>query len=145
MKVQPSLSLSDKSMPWSRWVLLSALLLLLSAPFLLDLKIPYLRCYRGKLVLPAAVTSVRLPDLAAKISIGKSGVVRVSDGEEMSLPISDLTELGRFVSNLLADHPDRPFVLVIDRDTPYAKVAMVLSVMRESGAGQVYFHTVLPT
>jgi biopolymer transport protein ExbD len=132
-------------MPWSRWVLLSALLLLLSAPFLLDLDSLHHHNQNRRLELPAAVSSVRLPDLAAIISIGKGGVVRVSNGEEMSLPVADETELGRFVSYLLADYPDRPFVLVIDRDTPYATVAMVLSVMRESGAGQVYFHTVLPT
>ena len=130
--------------PWRRWILLTALLLVLSAPFLLDLNIPGLSCYRGRYRPPTAVTGPRLPDAAAVISINRHGIIRISSGEEMSLPVADQKELADAVSAIASAFPDRPFVLKIDREIRYEKVQLVLSTIDQAGVKKVYFHTELP-
>lgn len=144
MKAPLAVSPRQPLMPRNRWALLSALVVLVSIPFLVDL--PSLVWHEGRRrsVLPTAATSVRLPDTAAVISIGKRGVLRFSSGEEMSLPV-DENELELAVSYISSAYPERPFVLYIDRGTPYAKVAMVLAAMRKSGPHQVYFRTNRPS
>jgi hypothetical protein len=130
--------------PWGRWVLFTALILLLAAPFLLDLNIPGLRCYRGKYRPAEAATGKRLPDTAAVISVSREGVVRVSSGEEMALPITTPEELHQFVENIASTFPERAFVLKIDKEIPYASVDQVLAALKAAGVHDVYFHTVLP-
>lgn len=128
----------------SRWVLLTSLLLLLSAPFLLDLNLPGIRCYRGKYRAPRALTGTRLPNTAAIVSIGRQGIIRVSPGDEMSLPLASDDELLRFTDYIVSSYPDRPFVLKIDKDISYARVDMVLSTLKQARVKDVYFHTELP-
>jgi hypothetical protein len=130
--------------PWKLWILLTALILLLAAPFLLDLNLPGLRCYRGNYRPAQAVTGERLPDIAAVISISRQGVVRVSPGQEMSLPVTSSEELRRFVDDVISTYPGRAFVLKIDKEIPYEKVDEVLAALKAAGVHDVYFHTVLP-
>lgn len=131
----------------NRWALLSALLVLLSIPLLTDLRslVWHSNCSRTRL--PVAGSSVRLPDngdTGAIISIGRKGILRFSCGEEMSLPVSE-EELAVAVSNISAERPERPFILYIDRETPYAKVAGVLAAMGKSGPHRIYFRTDQPS
>lgn len=130
--------------PWQRWVLLTALILFLSAPFLLDLNVPETRFYMGRYRPAESVTGKRLPDTAAFISINRFGAVRVSTGEEMSLPITSPEELHEFVEYVASTYPERAFVLRIDKEIPYESVDQVLTALRAAGVHEVYFHSVLP-
>ncbi len=130
--------------PWGRWVLLTTLILLLAMPFLLDLNIPELRCYRGNYRPAQAVTGTRLPDTAAVISVSRGGAVRVSTGEEMSLPVTSREELHGFVDYVVSTYPERAFVLKLDKEIPYEMVDHVLTALKAAGVHDVYFHTVLP-
>ena len=94
---------------------------------------------------PNAVAGPPLPEKAAFVSINRYGVARISSGEETALPVASDEELLTAVRHIVAEHPGRPFVLRIDRDTPYAKVQSLLAVLREGGAETVFFHTELPS
>ena len=130
--------------PWWRWVLLTTLLLLLASPYFLDFRIIETVCYRGRYRPAEAVTGKGLPDKAAFISINRNGVVRVSTGEDMSLPTTSTEELHVFVESVVSTYPERPFVLKIDKDIPYESVDDVLAALKDAGVHQVFFHSVLP-
>ncbi len=130
--------------PWRRWIFFTAMLLLLSAPFLLDLNVPGLACYRGLYRPPTALTGSRLPDVAAVISVNRHGITRVSSGEEMSLPVADAKELAEAVDAIVLAFPGRPFVLKVDREIRYQQVQQVLSILDQAGVRSLYFHTELP-
>ena len=130
--------------PWGRWILFTGLILLLAAPFILDFNIPGLSCNRGNYRAASAVTGTRLPDIAAYIFVGRNGTVRVSSGEEMSLPVTSTEELQLFINQVVSEFPKRAFVLRIDKEIPYEKVNEVLTVLEAAGVHDVFFHTVLP-
>lgn len=130
--------------PWGKWMLLSAVLVLLSAPFLLDLNIPGESYYGGTYRAPTAVTGPRLPDKAAYVGIRRSGQLWISDGDHMSLPVADENELRTAVEYVTASFPGRPFILKIDKDTRYEKVDRLVSLLRSAGVRMIYFHTELP-
>jgi len=129
---------------WSRFAVLCALLVLLCGLLMVDWN-SFTTWGRSDIEVPRGVTSSPLPDNAAWVIVDATGIVRISSGDEMRLPVSSDEELRTAVRHIVAKYPDRPFVLEIDRDTPYAKVEALLAVLREGGAGKVYFHTELPS
>ncbi len=129
--------------PWNRWAMFAALLMLLCAPFLLDLNLPGhgRRSYRP----PTAVTGVRLPEISAYISIDKQmGFFRISSGEETSM-MCDEKELRQAVSAIAASFPDRAFTLCTDRDTQYRTIDRVLTILADAGVQKVFFYSELPS
>jgi biopolymer transport protein ExbD len=131
--------------PWWRWVLLTTLVLLLSAPFFLDFTIVENSPVGHRYYRPAeAWTGERLPDTAAFIYVNSRGYIRVSSGEEMSLPISTSEELDEFVESVVSTFPERPFILKIDNEIPYERVDEILTALKTAGVHEVFFLTVLP-
>lgn len=132
---------------WSRYAVLCGLLVLLCGLLMMNretlnfVERPWSQYYRA----PEAVTGPLLPDKAAVVSPNRHGIVRISSGEQMSLPVSTDEELLAAVRHIMADYPGRPFVLKFDRDTPYGTVQGLLAVLREGGAGTVFFDTELPS
>jgi hypothetical protein len=61
---------------------------------------------RTALELPQAVTRRGIPRLAAVISLGTQGVLRVSTGTEMSLPVATDEEVRLFIAGVAADAPE---------------------------------------
>ena len=72
------------------------------------------------------------------IAISHKGIIRVSSGEEMSLPLDTPAELHIFVANILRQRPGLPFRLIIDQRVPYKQVAEVFATLAEHGVERVY-------
>lgn len=127
------------------WIVLTAILLLLSAPFLSG----FYRPSRGasspeRYRAPSALTGKCLPFAAAIVSIERSGVIRFSYKERISVPLSGREELFDAVAAVTASDPECPFVLKVDKETQYETVDFTLSVLRSSDVRTVYFHAELP-
>ena len=87
---------------------------------------------------PEVWTIVSRPRPSIVISMDRHGQIRVSDGEEMSLPISDFNELNPFLNNVWAKRPDLPITLYIDKRARYKHVEPLFAELATLGVTKVY-------
>ena len=91
---------------------------------------------RTKMDLPDTWIRNKVPEKAAVISISplwdKSSplTIRVSTGEEMSLPVSTDEEIVTFASTEVARDPNKEFIIKADEGVPYERVDAVLDALK---------------
>lgn len=94
---------------------------------------------RTRVQLPETWVRSKVPDKSAFISIDQEGVVRVSSGEERSLPVGSKEEIVSFVSTVVATYGDqKPFVIKADQTTPYQQVDEVLDALKQAKAKVIF-------
>jgi biopolymer transport protein ExbD len=64
--------------------------------------------------------------------------VRVSTGEEMSLPVSTNEEVVTFASTAVARDPNKEFIVKADEQVPYEHVDAVLDALKQSKVKFIY-------
>ncbi len=90
---------------------------------------------RTKVQLPETWVRTKIPKKAAVISISapdQGEVIRVSTGEEMSLPVSTNEEVITFASTVVAQNPNKEFIIKADRGVRYEKIDAVLDALKQS-------------
>ena len=90
---------------------------------------------RTQVKLPQTWVRTKIPKKAAVISISspKEGeIIRVSTGEEMSLPVSTEEEVVTFASTVVAQDPHKEFIIKADGDVHYEKIDSVLDALKQS-------------
>ena len=92
--------------------------------------------------LPTSTAGAPVPGDVLEVALRADGACAIT------LPTSGLVsrapsavELSGVVRAALQARPGAPVALRIDRETPWATVSVVLDVLREEGAGAVYFET----
>ncbi len=99
---------------------------------------------RTKMDLPDTWIRNKVPEKAAVISISplwdKSSplTVRVSTGEEMSLPVSTDEEIVTFASTEVARDPNKEFIVKADEAVPYERVDAVLDALKQSKVKYIF-------
>ncbi len=93
---------------------------------------------RTQVQLPKTWVRTEIPKEAAFISIDKAGVIRVSTGKEMSLPVGSEEEVVTFASNVVAENPYKEFVVKADKDTKYDHVDKVLDALKQAKAKVIF-------
>jgi biopolymer transport protein ExbD len=99
---------------------------------------------RTKMNLPDTWVRSKVPEKAAVISIAPPDditaplTVRVSTGEEMSLPVSTNEEVVTFASTEVARDPNKEFIVKADEDVPYEHVDAVLDALKQSKVKNIY-------
>ena len=99
---------------------------------------------RTKVELPDTWMRIKVPEKAAVISIAPPDdltaplTVRVSTGEEMSLPVSTNEEVVTFASTEVARDPNKEFIVKADEDVPYEHVDAVLDALKQSKVKFIY-------
>jgi biopolymer transport protein ExbD len=99
---------------------------------------------RTKMELPDTWMRIKVPEKAAVISIAPPDdltaplTVRVSTGEEMSLPVSTNEEVVTFASTEVARDPNKEFIVKADEDVPYEHVDAVLDALKQSKVKFIY-------
>lgn len=98
---------------------------------------------RTKMDLPDTWVRMKVPEKAAVISISPPNAsppltVRVSTGEEMSLPVSTDEEIVTFASTEVAQNPDKEFIVKADAAVPYERVDAVLDALKQSKVKFIY-------
>jgi len=100
---------------------------------------------RTKMDLPDTWVRIKVPEKAAVISIsppddraGPPLTVRVSTGEEMSLPVSTDEEIVTFASTEVARDPNKEFIVKADESVPYERVDAVLDALKQSKAKYIF-------
>jgi biopolymer transport protein ExbD len=99
---------------------------------------------RTKMDLPDTWMRIKVPEKAAVISIAPPDditaplTVRVSTGEEMSLPVSTNEEVVTFASTEVARDPNKEFIIKADEQVPYEHVDLVLDALKQSKVKYIY-------
>jgi len=93
---------------------------------------------RTQVQLPETWVRTDIPKEAAFISVDTAGVVRVSTGKEMSLPVGSDEEVVTFASNVVAGDPTKEFVIKADGDVKYEHVDKVLDALKQAKAKVIF-------
>jgi len=99
---------------------------------------------RTKMDLPDTWIRSKVPEKAAVISIAPPDditaplTVRVSTGEEMSLPVSTTEEVVTFASTEVARDPSKEFIIKADEQVPYQHVDAVLDALKQSKVKNIF-------
>ena len=98
---------------------------------------------RTRMDLPDTWIRIKVPEKAAVISISPPDAnppltIRVSTGEEMSLPVSTDEEIVTFASTEVARNPNKEFIVKADDMVPYERVDAVLDALKQSKVKFIY-------
>ena len=88
--------------------------------------------------LPKTAIRLEVPKKAAYISITENGQIRVSSGEEISVPVPGPEDVLSFAAGVVAQNPTKEFVLKADRDVPYRYVDRVIDALKQAKAPVIY-------
>ena len=98
---------------------------------------------RTRMDLPDTWMRIKVPEKAAVISISPAHAnppltIRVSTGEEMSLPVSTDEEIVTFASTEVARNPNKEFIVKADDAVPYERIDAVLDALKQSKVKFIY-------
>jgi len=88
--------------------------------------------------LPATELRFEIPKKSAYISIIESGQIRVSSGEEISVPVPGPENVLSFAVDVVANNPGKAFVLKADKNVPYRYVDSVIDALKQARAEVIY-------
>jgi biopolymer transport protein ExbD len=88
--------------------------------------------------LPRTDLRFEIPKRSAFISVTRQGQIRVSAGDEVSVPVPGAEEVLSFAASVVASDPTRAFVLKADRDVPYQYVDRVIDALKQAKAEVIY-------
>ena len=92
---------------------------------------------KTQVFLPKTQIREEIPKKAAYISITESGQIRVSGGEEISVPVHPEDVLS-FAADVVARDPQKQFVLKADKSVPYRYVDGVIDSLKQAKASVIY-------
>jgi biopolymer transport protein ExbD len=87
--------------------------------------------------LPKTELRYEIPKEAAYISVTENGQIRVTSGEEMSVPVSS-DDVVTFAANLKSAYPNRPVILKADSDVPYRNIDKILDALKQAKIKLIY-------
>lgn len=96
---------------------------------------------KTQVALPKTQLRFEVPKEAAIISVTDVGQIRVSNGEEMSVPIGD-QDVVTFAANVASMFPGRAFILKADNNVPYEKVDKVIDSLKQAKVELIYLLSV---
>lgn len=92
---------------------------------------------KTQVFLPKTQIRLEIPKKAAYISITEAGQIRVSGGEEISVPVHQEDVLS-FAADVVARDPAKAFVLKADSGVPYRYVDGVIDSLKQAKAQVIY-------
>lgn len=93
---------------------------------------------KTQVLLPKTSIRLEIPKKAAYVSVTEQGLIKVSDGEEISVPVSGVEDVLSFANEVIASDPSKPFVLKADSKTPYATVDRVIDGLKQAKVEIIY-------
>jgi biopolymer transport protein ExbD len=93
---------------------------------------------RTQVTLPETMIRNEVPKQSAVISVDEKGQVRVSSGEEMSVPVPDVADVLSFAAGIVQTEPDKTFVIKADKETQYRIVDGIIDALKQAKVRDVY-------
>lgn len=88
--------------------------------------------------LPRTELRLEIPKQSAYVSITKNGQIRVSGGDEISVPVPGPQEVLSFAADVVRRDPSKAFVLKADKDAQYRYVDEVIDALKQAKAEVIY-------
>ena len=88
--------------------------------------------------LPETEIRLEIPKQAAYVSVTANGQIRVSSGEEISVPVPGVEDVLSFAAGVVATDPSKAFVLKADKNVPYSYVDRVIDALKQAKAEVIY-------
>jgi biopolymer transport protein ExbD len=93
---------------------------------------------KTQVVLPKTDIRLEVPKKAAYISVTESGQIRVSSGEEISVPVPSVDDVLSFAAGVVAIDPSKEFVLKADREVPYEYIDRIIDALKQAKVEVIY-------
>lgn len=93
---------------------------------------------KTRVQLPKTTVRVEIPKKAAYVVLDKSGRIKVSDGEELSVQIPGPEETFSFAAGVVAADPLKEFVLKADEEVAYREVDAVIDALKRAKVRTIY-------
>ncbi len=93
---------------------------------------------KTQVLLPKTALRLEIPKKSAYISITEAGQIRVSSGEEISVPVPGPEDVLSFATSVIAADPSKAFVLKADSEVPYRYVDKVIDALKQAKAEVIY-------
>jgi biopolymer transport protein ExbD len=93
---------------------------------------------KTQVVLPKTAVRFEIPKKAAYISVTESGLIKVSDGEELSNPVPGVEDVLSFAAGVIATDPHKAFVLKADANVPYDVIDKVIDALKQAKVEVIY-------
>jgi len=93
---------------------------------------------KTQVTLPRTEIRLEIPKQSAYVSIISSGQIRVSAGDEISVPVPGPEEVLSFAAGVVQRDPTKAFVLKADSDVPYRYVDSVIDALKQAKAQVIY-------
>jgi biopolymer transport protein ExbD len=93
---------------------------------------------KAQVDLPQTGIRLEVPKESAYISVTEMGEIRVSSGDEISVIVGGPDDVLSFAASVVAQTPDKAFVLKADEQTPYQYVDRVIDALKQAKARTIY-------
>jgi biopolymer transport protein ExbD len=95
---------------------------------------------RTRVDLPETWVRSEVPKTAAVVSLSPypEQLIRVSSGENMAIPVNSDEEIVSFAATVVAQNPNKEFIVKADEGVRYEKVDVVLDALKQSKVKIIY-------
>lgn len=93
---------------------------------------------KAQVDLPQTGIRLEVPKESAYISVTEIGEIRVSSGDEISVIVGGPDDVLSFAASVVAQNPEKTFVLKADEQTPYQYVDRVIDALKQAKARTIY-------
>ena len=93
---------------------------------------------KTQVLLPKTVIRLEVPKKAAYVSVTEQGLIKVSDGEEISNPVPGVEDVLSFAATVVATDPSKPFVLKADSNVAYDHIDKVIDALKQAKVEVIY-------
>jgi len=88
--------------------------------------------------LPDTVVRMEVPKKAAYISVNEAGQIKVSSGEELSVPVASTDDVLSFAAGVVATNPGKEFVIKADEEVPYRVIDGIIDALKRARVQVIY-------
>jgi biopolymer transport protein ExbD len=93
---------------------------------------------RSQVTLPRTVIRLEVPSQSAYIAVTEGGVIKVSDGTQMSVSVGGVEDVVSFATGVVAGDPSKAFVIKADNSVPYRTVDGVIDALKRAKVEVIY-------
>ncbi len=88
--------------------------------------------------LPKTNIRIEIPKKAAYVAIDSTGRIKVSSGEDLSASVPSADEVHSFAVGVIAQNPQKDFVLKADGGVSYGDVDLVMDALKRAKVRTIY-------
>ncbi|HUF77638.1 MAG TPA: biopolymer transporter ExbD [Thermoanaerobaculia bacterium] len=93
---------------------------------------------KTRVTLPETIVRMEVPKKAAYISVNEAGQIKVSSGDELSVPVATTDDVLSFAAGVVASNPGKEFVIKADGEVPYGTIDGIIDSLKRARVEVIY-------